>query len=72
MYFMLVVHITPLDAFAVAYIAGILTNKLIVVFVDLQIGAIVPFNYPFHNIFNPVTAALFSGNACVVKVRSYS
>jgi acyl-CoA reductase-like NAD-dependent aldehyde dehydrogenase len=32
------------------------------------VGAIVPWNYPFHNIFNPLTAALFAGNACVIKV----
>lgn len=32
------------------------------------VGAIVPWNYPFHNIFNPLTAALFAGNAIVVKV----
>ena len=36
------------------------------------IGAIVPWNYPFHNIFNPVTAALFSGNAIVIKVSEYA
>ena len=33
------------------------------------IGAIVPWNYPFHNVFNPVSAALFSGNAIVIKVH---
>jgi len=33
------------------------------------VGAIVPWNYPFHNVLNPVCAALFSGNAIVVKVR---
>ena len=27
------------------------------------IGAIVPWNYPFHNVFNPLSAALFSGNS---------
>ena len=27
------------------------------------LGAIVPWNYPFHNILNPVSAAVFSGNA---------
>jgi hypothetical protein len=32
------------------------------------VGAIVPWNYPFHNIFNPLTAALFAGNAIVIKV----
>jgi hypothetical protein len=34
------------------------------------IGAIVPWNYPFHNVLNPVSAALFSGNAILIKVRS--
>ena len=43
------------------------------------IGAIVPWNYPFHNVFNPVSAALFSGNSIgeclspcdeVVKIHS--
>ena len=36
------------------------------------IGAIVPWNYPFHNVFNPLTAALFSGNAIVIKVSEYA
>ena len=36
------------------------------------IGAIVPWNYPFHNVFNPVTAALFSGNSIVIKVSEYA
>ena len=31
-----------------------------------------PWNYPFHNIFNPVSAALFSGNAIVIKVSEYA
>lgn len=31
-------------------------------------GAIVPWNYPFHNVLNPLTAALFAGNALVIKV----
>jgi acyl-CoA reductase-like NAD-dependent aldehyde dehydrogenase len=31
------------------------------------IGAIVPWNYPFHNAFSPVSAALMTGNAIVVK-----
>lgn len=34
------------------------------------VGAIVPWNYPFHNIFNPLTAALFAGNAIVIKARA--
>jgi acyl-CoA reductase-like NAD-dependent aldehyde dehydrogenase len=33
------------------------------------VGAIVPWNYPFHNVFNPLTAALFAGNALVIKVN---
>jgi acyl-CoA reductase-like NAD-dependent aldehyde dehydrogenase len=33
------------------------------------VGAIVPWNYPFHNIFNPLSAALFAGNAIVIKAR---
>ena len=32
------------------------------------IGAIVSWNYPFHNIFNPMLAAIFSGNGIVIKV----
>ncbi|CAK7326354.1 unnamed protein product [Dovyalis caffra] len=32
------------------------------------IGAIVSWNYPFHNIFNPMLAAIFSGNSIVIKV----
>jgi acyl-CoA reductase-like NAD-dependent aldehyde dehydrogenase len=36
------------------------------------IAAIVPWNYPFHNVFNPVSAALFSGNAIVIKVSEYA
>ena len=34
----------------------------------MQVGAIVPFNYPFHNIFNPLMAAVFAGNGIVIKV----
>lgn len=36
------------------------------------IGAIVPWNYPFHNLMNPVTAALAAGNGIVVKVSEYA
>ncbi|KAL3696761.1 hypothetical protein R1sor_010837 [Riccia sorocarpa] len=36
------------------------------------IGAIVPWNYPFHNIFNPMLAAVFSGNAVVIKVSEHA
>jgi acyl-CoA reductase-like NAD-dependent aldehyde dehydrogenase len=31
------------------------------------VAAIIPWNYPFQNILNPVVAALMSGNAIVVK-----
>lgn len=34
------------------------------------VGAIVSWNYPFHNIFNPMLAAVFSGNGIVIKVSS--
>ena len=33
------------------------------------VGAIVPWNYPFHNVFNPIISALFAGNAIVIKAR---
>mmetsp|Transcript_10197 Transcript_10197/g.62172 ORF Transcript_10197/g.62172 Transcript_10197/m.62172 type:complete len:600 (-) Transcript_10197:4380-6179(-) len=36
------------------------------------VGAIVPWNYPFHNILNPLLAAVFSGNAIVIKVSEYA
>ena len=36
------------------------------------IGAIVPWNYPFHNVFNPIISALFAGNAIVIKVSEYA
>lgn len=32
------------------------------------VGAIVPWNYPFHNVFNPLTAAVMAGNSIVIKV----
>lgn len=48
-------------------------KKVYVEFVPFGvIGAIVPWNYPFHNVFNPVSAALFSGNAIVIKVSEYA
>ena len=31
-----------------------------------------PWNYPFHNVFNPVSAALMAGNGIVVKVSPYA
>lgn len=36
------------------------------------VGAIVPFNYPFHNVFNPLVAAVFAGNAIVIKVSEHA
>ncbi|KAL0904397.1 hypothetical protein M5K25_026500 [Dendrobium thyrsiflorum] len=36
------------------------------------IGAIISWNYPFHNIFNPMLAAVFSGNGVVIKVSEHS
>lgn len=48
-------------------------KKVYVEYVPLGvIGAIVPWNYPFHNVFNPVSAALFTGNAIVIKVSEYA
>lgn len=35
-------------------------------------GAIVSWNYPFHNIIGPMISALFAGNAFVGKVSEYS
>ena len=32
------------------------------------VGAIVPWNYPFHNTLSPLLAALFAGNGVVLKV----
>ena len=36
------------------------------------VGAIVPWNYPFHNLLNPISAAVFSGNAIVIKVSEHA
>ncbi|KAF7145078.1 hypothetical protein RHSIM_Rhsim04G0235300 [Rhododendron simsii] len=36
------------------------------------IGAIVSWNYPFHNILNPMLAAVFSGNSIVIKVSEHA
>lgn len=36
------------------------------------IAAIAPWNYPLHNLFNPVVAALFAGNAVVVKPSEHT
>ena len=53
-------------------------KKVRVEFIPLGvIGAIVPWNYPFHNVFNPVSAALFSGksllysNICLKNKRNF-
>ena len=36
------------------------------------VGTIVPWNYPFHNILNPLLAALFVGNGIVIKVSEHA
>jgi hypothetical protein len=36
------------------------------------VGAIVPWNYPCHNVFNPIVAATFAGNAIVIKASEYA
>jgi len=36
------------------------------------VGAIVPWNYPFHNVLNPLIAALFTGNAIAIKVSEHA
>lgn len=36
------------------------------------IGAIAPWNYSLHNLFNPAIASLFAGNAVVVKPSEHS
>lgn len=36
------------------------------------VASIVPWNYPFHNIFNPLLAALFAGNAIVIKASEHA
>ena len=35
------------------------------------VAAIVSWNYPFHNVFGPIVAALFAGNAIIVKPSEY-
>lgn len=30
-----------------------------------------PWNYPFHNVFNPLVAALYAGNGIVIKARQF-
>lgn len=36
------------------------------------VAAIVPFNYPIHNVMSAVSSILFSGNAAVVKVSEFA
>lgn len=36
------------------------------------IAAIAPWNYPFHNLMNPVISSLFAGNAIVVKPSEHT
>lgn len=36
------------------------------------VAAIVPWNYPVHNVLNPVSAALFAGNGAVVKASEHA
>lgn len=36
------------------------------------IGVIAPWNYPFYNLYNHIAAALFAGNAVVLKMSEYS
>ncbi|KAI8471381.1 MAG: Aldehyde/histidinol dehydrogenase [Monoraphidium minutum] len=36
------------------------------------VGAIVPWNWPFHNVINPISAATYAGNAIVIKVSEHA
>lgn len=36
------------------------------------LGAIIPWNYPFHNMLGPVISAIYSGNGLVLKVSEHS
>ena len=36
------------------------------------LGAIIPWNYPFHNMLGQVISALFAGNAIVIKVSEHA
>lgn len=33
------------------------------------LGVIAPWNYPFHNMYNHILSGIFTGNACITKVR---
>lgn len=35
------------------------------------VAAIVSWNYPFHNVFGPITSALFAGNAIIIKCSEH-
>ena len=35
-------------------------------------GAIIPWNYPFHNMYGQIISALFAGNGIVLKVSEYA
>ncbi|EGD79685.1 aldehyde dehydrogenase [Salpingoeca rosetta] len=36
------------------------------------LGAIIPWNYPFHNMYGQIISALFAGNGIVLKVSEYA
>lgn len=36
------------------------------------LGAIIPWNYPFHNMYGQLISALFAGNAIVIKVSEHA
>lgn len=36
------------------------------------LGAIIPWNYPFHNMLGQIISAIFSGNAIVLKVSEHA
>ena len=36
------------------------------------LAAIIPWNYPFHNMFGQIISAIFSGNALVIKVSEHA
>lgn len=35
------------------------------------VAAIIPWNYPFHNMWGQIISALFAGNGIVIKVSEY-
>lgn len=36
------------------------------------LGALVSWNYPFHNLYGQIISAIFAGNGIVVKVSEYA